>query len=132
MNIKIDKFQCHCEACRFDYPVEEEWPVNDQISANSIMLHSMSAGQGLAGYPVSMMEQLEMFCDCYQQMAADYPNRELIQYERLIHQTMLMICKFQSVWPLLRREFFQNSPFLPIGIPANVAYFVHERFVPPR
>lgn len=123
MNIKIDKHQCHCDACRLDYPVEDKCPINDQAAFSEIMMHSENAGDAAAVFPVSMTQQLDNFTSTYQLMAEDFPSRETAQYEKLIHQVMLATCKFLTVWPLLRREFYQNSErFLSSGIYPRVPY----------
>jgi hypothetical protein len=107
---------CRCVACRFDYPTRDDAPIANSSEMKSIEMNFDMILNAMRGFPTTIVPHVQMYCDGYQQLyrAEEFPTREMIGSEGIIQNVMLVKCKFLSVWPLLRREFYDFAGrFLP-------------------
>lgn len=109
---RVFNIACKCLACKFNYPTREEAKILSSESFKQVSEHQRNISHALNGWPHMMMLDIDEFCRNYEDLYTikDFPCREFMIFEQAIHQLNGLKCKMNSVWPLIRRSFYDQHP----------------------
>lgn len=108
------KQPCECLACTSNFLTLDEAPTGDRevlLQAEKNFEMTLTA---LQGFPCSVASQLDVICGEYDQILRkdtninEFPKTEFIMWERAVFNAFFVACKVHSIWPLLRREFYDS------------------------